>query len=120
MGEWLVPVDLGAPTRDLGAPTTPLQQDLLVPAHHHQPGDALAWLRRDLEASCSLLAVKRRSLVRKLELLARGPGSRYHAYHQAKQRGGNEKNKERTRDQRAREGVIEEQKEDLRMSPRRA
>ena len=27
---------------------------------------------RDLEASCSLLAVKRRSLVRKLELLARG------------------------------------------------
>ena len=42
---------------------------------------------------------------------------------QAKQRGGNEKDKERTRDQRAREGVIEEQKEDLRvlrMSPRRA
>ena len=42
---------------------------------------------------------------------------------QAKQRGGNEKNKETTRDQRAREGVIEEQKEDLkmlRMSPRRA
>ena len=49
--EWLVPVDLGAPTRDLnapttdlGAPTTPLQQDLLVSAQ--QPGDALAWLRR--------------------------------------------------------------------------
>ena len=49
--EWLVPVDLDAPTKDLGAPTrdldapiTPLQQDLLVPAH--QPGDALAWLRR--------------------------------------------------------------------------
>ena len=42
--EWLVPVELGAPTTDLGAPTTDLQQDLLVPAH--QPGDALAWLRR--------------------------------------------------------------------------
>ena len=42
--EWLVPVDLGAPTTDLGTPTNPLQQDLLVPAH--QPGDALAWLRR--------------------------------------------------------------------------
>ena len=57
--EWLVPVelvapktdlrapttDLGAPTTDIiGAPTTPLQQDLLVPAC--QPGDALAWLRR--------------------------------------------------------------------------
>ena len=49
--EWLVPVelvapktDLKAPTTDLGAPTTPLQQDLLVSAH--QPGDALAWLRR--------------------------------------------------------------------------
>ena len=49
--EWLVPVELGAPTTDFGAPTTdletpttPLQQDLLVPAH--QPGDALAWLRR--------------------------------------------------------------------------
>ena len=42
--EGLVPVELGAPTRDLGVPPTPLQQDLLVPAH--QPGDALAWLRR--------------------------------------------------------------------------
>ena len=49
--EWLVPVelvapktDLRAPTTDFGAPATPLQQDLLVPAH--QPGDALAWLRR--------------------------------------------------------------------------
>ena len=42
--EWLVPVELGAPTTQLGAHITPLQQDLLVPAH--QPGDALAWLRR--------------------------------------------------------------------------
>ena len=42
---------------------------------------------------------------------------------QAKQRGGNEKNRETTRDQRARDGVIKEHKEDLRMlrmSPRRA
>ena len=35
-------------------------------------GEEVAWLRRDLEASCSLLAAKRRSLVRKLELLAAG------------------------------------------------
>ena len=42
--EWLVPVELAAPKTDLRAPITPLQQDLLVPAH--QPGDALAWLRR--------------------------------------------------------------------------
>ena len=62
-GEWLVAV--GEVVGEVGEKV----------AEEGEVGEEVAWLRREVEGSCSLLAAKRRSLVRKLELLAAGQGA---------------------------------------------
>ena len=61
----------------MDTPVSDLEGALGVPpaGEEGEGGEEVAWLRREVEGSCSLLAAKRRSLVRKLELLAAGQGA---------------------------------------------